>query len=140
MIQLSYASHRSKPVPVLQIGTTVPADPDKRPHSGDIFMASKFKIKPDEFVRRDLIVRQLWQECAYRIGDQVTPKDVDDKKKYGAVLVVRNIYHSYNQFEPHEAWPAGDNPMIVTAMNEETKETCWFTTNFVEKVEKVCAC
>jgi hypothetical protein len=86
-----------------------------RPNPADITWAAKFKITPEEYVRRDKIVRQMWAECPFHTNEVVSPKSQEGRDKWGTRLVVKQVFKSYFDFDEKDKWPNDDRPLIITA-------------------------
>lgn len=97
--------------------------------------ATQFGITPDEFKRRDTIVRRLFAECPFRIGQTVKPVMEQSVAQYGMVLI-RGIFRSYHDFPTAEAkaWPKDDIPYIITVEPQMgDAELLLVTTKFLQK-------
>jgi hypothetical protein len=81
--------------------------------------AKKRNITPEEFVRRDMIVRQKWLDCTWKIGDVLTPVSEAARAQYGNTVVVENIYKSYNEVHEKEKWSTDDNPYLLSVRPEK---------------------
>lgn len=96
-------------------------------------------INVNEWYRRDAIIRELYKNCPYAIGDVCIPVDPKGIVKYGEVKV-QEIMKSYMEVQKGDEWPKNDNPFVVTAvpLNKETHGTSIFlcTTNYLQKVTK----
>ena len=103
-----------QPVPK-QLQQSWPLGTAMRPTEPDRAKALQFNIDPDEFVRRDKIVRQLYLNCNLHIGERVRPAHDTDFEKYGEVAI-KKIFKSYFDFPTVEAidWPDDDDPYIIT--------------------------
>lgn len=93
----------------------------RTPTSYDKEAATKFNITPEEFVRRDNVVRRMWIDCTLQVGCRYQAATEANRKLYGSLLV-RGIYKSYHDFSPTEDWPDDDRPYIVTCTSENRGE------------------
>jgi hypothetical protein len=109
---LPTAQAQQQQLPHHPVGTTAT---EARPNGADKKRADQFKITPDEFVRRDKIVRQMFLENEFHVGEVLSPIKLGDREKYGNVSV-RGIWKSYHDFPTAEAmaWPQDDYPYIMT--------------------------
>ena len=75
--------------------------------------AQKRNISIDEWIRRDMLIRQRVRESRFRppILTTVYPKSWDDYVQYGHVIV-RGITENYDQFGDDDTWPPNDQPLI----------------------------
>lgn len=91
-----------------------------RPTEPDKARAKQFGITPDEFVRRDKIVRQLYLNCNFHVGENLRPVLEADFDQYGEVAV-KKIFKCYHDFPTAEAmeWPDDDEPYIITVSPEK---------------------
>lgn len=85
----------------------------------------------NEATRRDGIVKKLYQECPFFVGDSVRPKDPDRFTKYG-VGKITHICTKYTDLGKDYEWPQTDNPLIVTVMSNDG-EMYFCTTNYLCK-------
>lgn len=94
---------------------------DRTPNAADRSRAAQFKITPEEFIRRDNIVRQMFLDCDFQINQRVTPVTDKSYDMYG-YCVIRTIRRTYHDFTTKEGmeWPADDRPLTVAA--EPTKK------------------
>lgn len=109
---------------------------DPRPNDQDRKRAAQFKIKPEEFVRRDKVVRQLYIDCPWRPGELLRPAADNYFEQYGNVLV-RGIYKSYHDFSTAEAmqWPADDEPYILSVQPQKGDSSLLcVTSDFLAKI------
>lgn len=123
MITQSFPSLRPKPPVVVYppYKYTPPLGPlggPRKPTGWDVQKAEKFKITPEEFVRRDEIVRKMWRECNWREGDVLCPRGPQSRDKYGTNIKVEGIYRTYHDFHENEKWPSDDEPYIMTVRPE----------------------
>jgi hypothetical protein len=104
------------PLPVLPRPPAPPVTTEDRPNQGDRDRARAFNITPEEFVRRDNIVRQLWLDCQFKPGELVRPKNNEKYEKYGR-LHIRGVYKTYHDFSvlASKEWPENDCPLIISA-------------------------
>ena len=99
----------------------------------EVAQATQRGLTPAEYVRRDMLVKQLALECPYNAGDTAYPSEKKEYEEYGAVFIV-GIAQSYKDFEPDHKWPKNDNPMIVTFAPLKNRGTHIFcTTNFLQR-------
>lgn len=95
-----------------------------RPNEVDKNRANQFGITPEEFVRRDMIVRQLFLDTAmfYKPGDVVECRSQKNRNDYGRINI-RGVFKSYHDFPTAEAvaWPKDDIPYIFTVQPEKTE-------------------
>lgn len=91
-----------------------------RPNNADKDRAKQFGVAPEEFVRRDNIVRQLYLDNPFRCGEVVRASDEGVFATYGR-LSIRQIYKTYHDFTTSEAkdWPENDKPYIIAAQPEK---------------------
>lgn len=99
-----------------------------------VFWAGKKNISVEEFKRRDVIVRDMANKCAYMRGDTVYPyslKEYEDKGK----CFVKGLYRTYAEMENDSEWPANDMPFIVTAHPMmRPQETFFATGGFFKRI------
>ena len=93
----------------------------------------KLSLVQQEASKRDILIKKLYKECPYNVGDTVVPVDELEKKKYGDV-VVEGICKSYAEFGKDVKWHEG-NPMIVTFFSPKMKCRIFCTTDFLEAKE-----
>lgn len=86
----------------------------RKPDTRDMNLADKLKITPEEVVRRDDIVRNLWINCHFHVGEFLMPANPAKREQYGTNIKVMQIFKSYHDFPAHEKWPADDIPYIMT--------------------------
>lgn len=96
---------------------------EERPNQADQNRAKQFNITPEEFVRRDKIVRQMWIDCQYRTGEVVRPMMPESFEEYGRITI-RGVFKSYHDFPQEEAkeWPKDDRPFIITCEPEKGEQ------------------
>ena len=70
-------------------------------------------ITPAEFVRRNVIVKELSDSVRLKPGDTAFPSIKKGYTDWGQCLVV-GICRSYKDFAFDAEWPENDSPMIVT--------------------------
>jgi hypothetical protein len=88
-----------------------------KPTVRDMNLADKRKITPEEVMRRDSIIRDMWCEVVkdkYSVGDVVQPRVNSSRLKYGDKLKIMEIYKSYHDVSIHEDWPKDDIPLNIT--------------------------
>jgi hypothetical protein len=93
------------------------------------------KITPEEFVRRDDIIKVAFDACTHKAGDIVIPINAKDFKEYGE-LRVRGIVKSYFEFSPSDnEWDAGDHAYILTLeqVNKSPVEVVHATPGWAKK-------
>jgi len=112
-----------KPTPVF----VKPLYTPPTPNPGGVVVTTMFS----EARRRDDIVKNLFKECPYKVGDKVKARLQENKTAIG-VGVVKNICKRYTDLGRDYTWPETDNPMIVTVISEEG-EIFFSTTNYLEK-------
>lgn len=71
------------------------------------------KISPQEFVRRDNIVRDLYAKTKLEAGDTAYPIHAKAYEESGACIIV-GVCKSLHDFSADSKWPKNDNPMIVS--------------------------
>lgn len=123
MIQQFFASKRPKPVSYLPPWKGQQQQHNQsRPNFLDKQRADLLKITPEEFLRRDKIVTDLWLDKPFMKGDVCSPLSPKHKEKYGTI-VIKDIFKDYHAFPIKEAmeWPNDDEPYTITA--EAEKET-----------------
>lgn len=90
-----------------------------------------------EALRREAIVKKLYRDCPYRIGDEVEyTKENEKKKNPNDRLIVLNIVSSYAQMGKEEKWPSSDNPLLVHAKlfkEDGSIDEFFCTTNYLKK-------
>jgi hypothetical protein len=88
-----------------------------RPNANDKARAAQFKITAEEFVRRDLIVREMWVNTAFKAGDKARPMTEQGFAEYGW-LDIKGVYKTYHDFSTTDGqdWPPDDRPLTITAM------------------------
>lgn len=105
------------PTPPKQTQSSYPSQPNDRPNHMDKQRADQFKISPEEFVRRDKIVRQLNLDTAlqYNAGQTVECVTEQAREEYGKLLI-RQVFKTYHDFPTAEAmnWPQDDKPYLFT--------------------------
>lgn len=150
MITISYPCVKSRdpykryvpnlPMPLKQTQQTFPTTGTTRPNEMDKKRADQFKISPEEFVRRDDIVRQLYLDTAmfFKPGDVVQCRTEQQRETYGKITI-RGVFKSYHDFPTAEAvaWPKDDIPYIFTVQPEkpEKGDIILSTADFFEKVK-----
>ncbi len=116
MIEETYESKRVKPV-------FVPAVIGGPKHftAHEIHQAEARGITPEEYVRRNNIVKDQASKVWLRPGDTAYPESKAGYTKYGACLVI-GICRSYKDFAFTDEWPKSDCPFIVTfaPLNDRT--------------------
>jgi len=123
---------KSKFTNVLEFGKGHKNPPWVRPpNESDKACALRMGISPEEAVRRDNIVFDLWQACPFHVSEPVMAKSVEDRKTYGK-LSIRGIFRSYSEFHANETWPSDDVPYIITC-DSEHKGTIICTSSFLTK-------
>jgi hypothetical protein len=75
-------------------------------------------IEPEEYVRRDNIVKRLSSLVHLKAGDTCYPSTKDGYDKYGACFVV-GVCRSYKDFSADSKWPKNDTPMIVSFASQK---------------------
>lgn len=110
------------PAPPKSTQSSYPSQPNDRPNHMDKQRADQFKISPEEFVRRDKIVRQLNLDTAMQYSAGQTVECVMDhsREEYGRLLI-RGVFKTYHDFPTAEAmsWPPDDKPYIFTVQSEK---------------------
>lgn len=105
-----------------QTQSSYPSQPNDRPNHMDKQRADQFKISPEEFVRRDKIVRQLNLDTAmqYNAGQTVECVTEQARSEYGKLLI-RGVFKTYHDFPTAEAmaWPEDDMPYIFTVQPQK---------------------
>ncbi len=94
----------------------------------EIQQANMRKITPQEYVRREEVIRQKALACPFKIGDTVFPADRKDYEKYGAFLV-SGVLASYKDTATDHEWAKGDNPLIVTLRSLKDGNNVMFCTS-----------
>jgi hypothetical protein len=79
-----------------------------------------------EAKRRDEIIKKMYKECKYYPGQKLIPDVPGAFAEHGECTVV-GVCSSYVLYGKDIAWPASDNPLIVTVIT--SKNTTLFTTN-----------
>ena len=140
MIVETYPSKR-KPIlkeilpTLVKPAATPPVVMTGRPNEQDKTRARQFMIEPEEFVRRDNIVRELFLNCNFRPGEVTRPLSETSFKIYG-YLTIRGIFKSYHDFPTAEAtaWPKDDKPWTITCepTNKEEGELLVVTSEFLK--------
>jgi hypothetical protein len=118
MLAHTYKSIRAPKYPV-HIGNS--SSEDRHPNQADRAKAAQFKITPEEFIRRDNIVRQMYLDCNFHFNEVCEPVGEIAREMYGK-CTIRKIFRTYHDFTIQQAmdWPTDDRPLIVTA--EPTKK------------------
>jgi hypothetical protein len=110
--------------PSLRTPAPVPVTTQKKgiryPSASDRSRAMQFNVSPEEFVRRDDIVRQMFLDCKFSVNDVCEPVTSTSKEMYGK-CIIKKIFRSYHDFPTAQAmdWPSDDRPLIVTAETEK---------------------
>jgi hypothetical protein len=65
MILIKYTSIRKQTILPKTIGSS---KEDRHPNAADRSRAIQFKVSPEEFIRRDNIIRQMYLDCYFNIG------------------------------------------------------------------------
>ena len=147
MISQTYPAVKSRetfkryvpPAPPKQTQTVFP-NQESRPNEVDKSRAKQFQISPEEFVRRDQIVRQLFLDTAmfYKAGDIVECRKEADREKYGKVSI-RGVFKTFHDFPTAEAmvWPVDDIPYIFTVQpsKDGTPDLILCTADFFQPVK-----
>lgn len=81
--------------------------------------------------KRDDIVKKLYKDCPYNVGDICKPVNPD--KRYSNNISITAICKSLTDMGKDYQWPKDDNPMIVHAYDNEKKFPMFCTTNFLTK-------
>lgn len=84
---------------------------------------------------RDDIIKKLYKECKYYVGDTtyVDSTDAQLVEDYGDVEVL-HICKNIFDFGKKTAWPEeGHNPLIVTAYSKKADRRFFCTTNYLKK-------
>jgi hypothetical protein len=112
MITETFASKRPK---ATYWPTTYPLTSNIPKHftAQEIAQAEMRGITPEEYVRRDNIVKRLSSLVQLRAGDTCYPSNKDGYAKYGCCFVV-GVCRSYKDFSADSKWPKNDTPMVVT--------------------------
>jgi hypothetical protein len=120
MILIKYTSIRKQTILPKTIGSS---KEDRHPNAADRSRAIQFKVSPEEFIRRDNIIRQMYLDCYFNIGDVCEPVGIIAREMYGK-CIIRKIFRTYHDFPTAQAidWPADDKPLIVTAEPERKPE------------------
>lgn len=79
----------------------------------DLAQAKARDISPEEYVRRNNIIKNLSDQVKLRPGDTAYPDSKAGYQKYGACIVI-GICRSYKDFGFDETWPENDCPYIIT--------------------------
>lgn len=118
MILMKYPPLRKAAAPV-DLTPKYPKE-DRTPNAADRSRANQFKITPEEFVRRDNIVRQQYLDCILQVGDVCEPVALASRELYGK-CTIKKILRTYHDFTTASgiAWPEDDRPMIVEAEPEK---------------------
>lgn len=105
-----------------------------RPHLQDKEKATQIGITPEEYVRRDNIVRNIWIKNMFKVGDVLDCYDKKDRDDYGNITV-KQIFTNYSMFPLNEAkdWPKDDKPYTMTVKPEKKEQLIlctpsWLTT------------
>ena len=77
------------------------------------YQAKLRKISPSEYIRREDIVKELYNSAPYKTGDTAYPNKPKDFKLYGACRIM-GICSAYMHMDKDEEWPKTDNPLLVT--------------------------
>jgi hypothetical protein len=101
-------------------------------------LSAKFNITPAEFLRRDTIVRTMYEKNPWKAGEVLIPKNDQDLKTYGK-CTVRSVYKNYSEFSPHDEWPVGDVPYIISVSTEKACGGLICTGAWLKR-EEVCSC
>jgi hypothetical protein len=118
--------------------------PPERPTDADRERAKQFKITPEEFVRRDEIVRRLWARSSldFPVNSMARPMMDQAFEEYGHVKICQ-VFKSYHDFPTLEAieWPEDDIPFIFTVAPEkgENRLLC-VTAGFMRPVRNGGVC
>lgn len=97
--------------------------------------ASLRKITPEEYRRRDDLIRELTNGIKFQIGDTAYPSEEKGLEKYGQCIVT-GITRSYKDFLPTEEWRKGDNPFVMAFRPEKDKSsTILCTANYLVKTK-----
>lgn len=102
----------------------------------EVHGASARKITPQEFVRRNLVVENLYKTIPLKKGDTVYPIDAKEYEKVGACVVV-GVCSSLFDFAPDSKWPKDDNPLLISfypLSDEQNHFVC--TTGYLSKENK----
>lgn len=93
---------------------------EPRPTQADVNRAKQFGCSPEEFVRRDNIVRQLYLDNSFRAGELVRPVSDEVFETYGRFWI-KQVYKSYHDFTTGEGtdWPADDKPFLIAAQPDK---------------------
>jgi len=114
--------------------TYIPATNTKPWYTAQEYAAARARnISPEEYVRRDKVVKELATACPFQTGDTAYPHDKKGYEEYG-VCVVIGICRSYKDFNVDEEWPKNDNPYILSfAPMNDRKNIVMCTSNYLTK-------
>jgi hypothetical protein len=75
--------------------------------------AAMRSITPEEYRRRDDIVREQSNQVKLQTGDTAYPHNKEGYEKYGSCIVV-GITRSYKEFPVTEKWKKNDMPYVMS--------------------------
>lgn len=107
MIEATYPS--VKPKPFTSIGFVGGKWYTPQEHQQAIMRG----ISPEEYRRRDDIIREQSNQVKLQTGDTAYPHDAAGMGKYGACIVV-GITRSYKEFPVTEKWKKNDMPYVMS--------------------------
>lgn len=83
--------------------------------------------------RRDSVIKELYKNCEYVIGDVCVPAEEADKNEHPEVVVL-DICDGYASYKPSgRPWKKSNNPMIVYAQDTVNNTFFYCTTNYLKK-------
>lgn len=127
MITINITPRKKPPAPYTPPAVQYTNPPYNHTYANNVAMYN-------EIMRRDKIVKELFNKFQYKAGDEIVPKNEDAQKKWGKCKVM-GVVSEYVHLEKDYKWPKNDNPMIVTVA-AESGEMFYATTNyFKEKVK-----